>query len=181
MPRLARALCLFATAASLPLGAARADEGMWTFDAFPTAKMQADYGWAPDQAWLDRVRGAAVRLTGGCSASFVSTSGLILTNHHCVASCLAGPVDRGQRSSREWHRHRRTRAEEKMCPGQQAEVVTAIARRHPRREGRDRQRRPARPRSRRAPRRSRAIEKAGCTDPATTRCQVVTPLWRRPV
>ena len=57
---------------SLPVSAAHADEGMWTFDAFPAAKMQADYGWAPDQAWLDKVRAAAVRLTGGCSASFVS-------------------------------------------------------------------------------------------------------------
>ena len=58
---------------ALPLSAARADEGMWTFDAFPSAKMRAAYGWAPDQAWLDKVRSAAVRLTGGCSASFVSS------------------------------------------------------------------------------------------------------------
>src|SRR5690348_2200284 len=72
---------------ALPLSAAHADEGMWTFDAFPTAKMRAAYGWAPDQAWLDKVRSAAVRLTGGCSASFVSSDGLILTNHHCVAGC----------------------------------------------------------------------------------------------
>ena len=35
MHRFARAVPLFATAASLPLAAARADEGMWTFDAFP--------------------------------------------------------------------------------------------------------------------------------------------------
>ena len=73
---------------ALPLTAVRADEGMWTIDAFPTAKMKAAYGWAPDQAWLDKVRGAAVRLTGGCSASFVSPAGLILTNHHCVATCV---------------------------------------------------------------------------------------------
>src|SRR5690348_10757841 len=73
---------------AVPFAAAKADEGMWTIDAFPAAKMLADYGWAPDQAWLDKVRSAAVRLTGGCSASFVSPNGLILTNHHCVASCL---------------------------------------------------------------------------------------------
>src|SRR5687768_18453611 len=88
MNRSARALILFATATAVPLAALRADEGMWTFDAFPAARMKAAYGFGPDQAWLDRVRGAAVRLTGGCSASFVSGEGLILTNHHCVAPCL---------------------------------------------------------------------------------------------
>src|SRR5262249_30061208 len=77
----------FAAFVALPFTAAQADEGMWTFDAFPAAKMQADYGWAPDQVWLDKVRQASVRLTGGCSASFVSSEGLILTNHHCVAGC----------------------------------------------------------------------------------------------
>ena len=35
---------------SLPFAAANADEGMWTFDAFPTAKIRAQYGWAPDQS-----------------------------------------------------------------------------------------------------------------------------------
>src|SRR5438477_9022549 len=71
----------------LPISAAHADEGMWTFAAFPTAKVRAAYGWAPEQSWLDKVRAASVRLTGGCSASFVSGGGLILTNHHCIAGC----------------------------------------------------------------------------------------------
>jgi len=84
----ARRFALILAAGAVPLAAARADEGMWTFDAFPAAKFRGAYGWAPDQAWLDRVRSASVRLTGGCSASFVSSSGLIFTNHHCVADCL---------------------------------------------------------------------------------------------
>src|SRR5437764_2311592 len=55
--------CVAAVAAltALPISAAHADEGMWTFDAFPSAKMRADYGWAPDQMWLDKVRSAALR------------------------------------------------------------------------------------------------------------------------
>lgn len=72
---------------SLPLAAARANEGMWTFDAFPSDKVKAAYGWGPDQAWLDRVRMSALRLTGGCSSSLVSGQGLVLTNHHCVRDC----------------------------------------------------------------------------------------------
>ena len=66
---------------------AMADEGMWTFDNFPAAKVRQLYGFAPDQKWLDRIRGASVRLDGGCSGSIVSKDGLVLTNHHCVADC----------------------------------------------------------------------------------------------
>ena len=116
---------LAATALALP-ATARADEGMWTFDAFPTAKMKADYGFAPDQAWLDRVQAAAVRLTGGCSASFVSSTGLILTNHHCVVGCLQN-LSTGQDDLVANGINTATAGEERKCPGQQAEVVTAIS------------------------------------------------------
>jgi hypothetical protein len=61
---------------------------MWTFDNFPSALVEQRYGVEIDQPWLDRVRRGVVRLAG-CTASFVSPDGLILTNHHCVASCLA--------------------------------------------------------------------------------------------
>ncbi|MFL6853923.1 MAG: S46 family peptidase, partial [Sphingomicrobium sp.] len=115
----------FLAALSLPLAAAHADEGMWTFDSFPAAKMRADYGWAPDQAWLDKVRVAAVRLTGGCSASFVSDTGLILTNHHCVAHCVE-EHSTAQNNILKTGFTARAREEEKMCAGQQAEVVTSI-------------------------------------------------------
>src|SRR5262245_25889339 len=78
------ALALLAPVASL--GAA-ADEGMWTFDNIPAAKIKAAYGFSPDQKWLDRVQRASVRLEGGCSGSVVSKEGLVLTNHHCVTDC----------------------------------------------------------------------------------------------
>ncbi|MFM7627627.1 MAG: S46 family peptidase, partial [Gammaproteobacteria bacterium] len=68
--------------------AAHADEGMWTYDNFPSATVKQQYGVDIDAAWLDRVREASVRLSG-CSASFVSADGLILTNHHCITGCLA--------------------------------------------------------------------------------------------
>jgi hypothetical protein len=152
--------------------AAVADEGMWTFDAFPAAKMKAAYGWAPDKAWLDRVQNAAVRLTGGCSASFVSASGLILTNHHCVVGCLQNLATADDDLVANGF-NALTRDKERKCPGQQAEVVTMIsdvtgdiksaigtatgAALAKARDGR-----------------IADIEKAGCTDTATTRCQVVT-------
>jgi hypothetical protein len=74
--------------AALLSGVSFADEGMWTFDNFPLARVNAQYGLKLDQVWLDQVRLASVRLQN-CSASFVSPDGLILTNHHCAESCLA--------------------------------------------------------------------------------------------
>jgi len=68
--------------------AAQADEGMWTFDNFPSKQVRSQYGVEIDGPWLDRVRNASVRLAG-CSASFVSAEGMILTNHHCITQCLA--------------------------------------------------------------------------------------------
>ena len=172
MIRSLRTALLSAAVAALPLTAARADEGMWTFDAFPAARMKAAYGWAPDQAWLDKVRASAVRLTGGCSASFVSAEGLILTNHHCIADCLANLSDskmdylaNGFRSN--------ARSDEKLCPGQQAEVVTGI-----KDVTADVKQAVGTATGSAAVQARRTviaqIEKAGCTDPAKTRCQVVT-------
>ena len=65
-----------------------AAEGMWTLDNLPLARMKAEYGFAPDAPWVDRVMHASVRLADGCSGSFVSRDGLVMTNHHCVVSCV---------------------------------------------------------------------------------------------
>lgn len=68
--------------------AARADEGMWTFDNFPSAKVAQAYGFTPSLAFLDHVRKSSLRIAGGCSASFISPQGLVMTNHHCVVGCV---------------------------------------------------------------------------------------------
>lgn len=157
---------------SLPLAAAHADEGMWTVDAYPAAKMKAAYGWAPDQAWLDKVRGAAVRLTGGCSASFVSGNGLILTNHHCVATCAEqNSTDDNNILAAGFTAA--TRERELKCAGQQAEVVTSITDVSTRVKG------AIGAAKGEAAVKARSgviadIEKAGCPDAARNRCQVVS-------
>jgi len=81
-------LSIAAMAAMLPLSAL-ADEGMWTFDNPPRATVDSRYGVTLDDAWLNRVRGATVRLETGCTGSFISAEGLILTNHHCAEDCVA--------------------------------------------------------------------------------------------
>jgi hypothetical protein len=107
------------------VGPAAADEGMWTFDHFPAAKVEQAYGVAIDRGWLDRVQAASVRLTSGCSASLVSEEGLVFSNHHCVVDCAqqlsnakADYVKQGFIAA--------SRAEERKCAGMQAEVLEKI-------------------------------------------------------
>jgi hypothetical protein len=69
--------------------ALRADEGMWTYDNFPKSSVAQAYGFSPDDAWLDSARRSSVRLAGGCSGSFVSSEGLVMTNHHCARACIS--------------------------------------------------------------------------------------------
>jgi hypothetical protein len=104
---------------------ARADEGMWTFDNFPSAAVKAKYGVDIDQPWLDRVQAAAVQLSVGCSASIVTPTGLVLTNHHCVIDCAQQLSTATQDYVKDGFLAA-ARTDEKLCPGMTAEVLTAI-------------------------------------------------------
>ena len=105
---------------------AHADEGMWTYDNFPTQRMQKAYGWAPDAAWLEHARLASIRLAQGCSASLVSADGLVMTNHHCVRRCLEGLAD--QQHDYIEHGFYAAKAEdEKRCPELEANQLVEIS------------------------------------------------------
>jgi len=68
------------------VSAGRFDNGkMWTFDYPPVDYFEEAYGFRPSQKWLDDVRMSALRIPG-CTASFVSPNGLVMTNHHCARS-----------------------------------------------------------------------------------------------
>ncbi len=108
-------------AAVLP---ALADEGMWTFDNFPAATVKEKYGANIDGAWLDRVRRSTIRLSN-CTASFVSPDGLILTNHHCVESCLA-ELSSKDASYVQTGYVSRNRKEEMRCATQVADVLQSM-------------------------------------------------------
>jgi hypothetical protein len=114
-----------------PLAEATIPEGyvpefgtMWTFDAPPLEYWATRYGFRPDSDWLDHVRLSAVRLPG-CSSSFVSADGLILTNHHCVRGCISAvsPADTN-------YLHTgfvaATRPEEKVCPNTFVDQLVSI-------------------------------------------------------
>src|SRR5580692_2378036 len=114
-----RGFLLFAACvASVP---ALAIEGMWTFDNFPSAAVRQSFGADITPAWLDHVRLSTLRLTN-CTASFVSREGLILTNHHCIESCLA-ELSSKDKSLVELGFSAPARKEEQRCPAQHADVL----------------------------------------------------------
>ncbi|HXU83618.1 MAG TPA: S46 family peptidase, partial [Polyangia bacterium] len=111
---------------TLALGVpAGADEGMWTFDNFPKAKVQSSYGFKVTDDWLHHVMRSAVRLSG-CSSSFVSPQGLVATNHHCVVSCLQ-QLSTPQRDLVATGFLAKTAAEEAKCPELEATELMEIS------------------------------------------------------
>jgi hypothetical protein len=102
-----------------------AEEGMWTFDNFPLERANLALGTRIDQSWLDRVRLSSVRF-GGCSAGLVSNAGLVLTNNHCVATCVANLSTPASRYAETGFSPAR-REDEARCPGALAEVLISIS------------------------------------------------------
>ena len=104
---------------------AYADEGMWLLTQLDQLKLQEkgleipiEAIYSPDKVSLTD----AIVWLGGCSSSFVSPEGLILTNHHCAYGAL-------QRASKEGSDYikngflAKTRAEEIQAIGSTASVL----------------------------------------------------------
>ncbi len=66
----------------------RGDEGMWLFNDLPRAALQEKYAFDATEAWAEHVMLSSVRFSSGGSASFVSSDGLVITNHHVAADTL---------------------------------------------------------------------------------------------
>jgi Peptidase S46 len=65
-----------------------ADEGMWLFNKVPSAHLKKEHNFEATQEWLDHLMLSSVRFNSGGSASFVSSNGLVLTNHHVASDTL---------------------------------------------------------------------------------------------
>ena len=102
-----------------------ADPGMWLFEAFPSAKVKAKYGFDPTAQWLEHVRLSSVRFNNGGSGSFVSADGLTFTNHHIAAECIHQLSTAGKDYMKSGF-YARTQAEELKCPAYELNQLVGI-------------------------------------------------------
>lgn len=72
----------------LMMSATFADEGMWLFNDLPAQHLKARYDFEPTEEWAKHVMLSSVRFNVGGSGSFVSSTGLVLTNHHVASDTL---------------------------------------------------------------------------------------------
>lgn len=68
-----------------PVGA---DEGMWLYNALPKKQLAEKHKFTPTQEWADHLMLSSVRVNVGGSSSFISSTGLVLTNHHVASDTL---------------------------------------------------------------------------------------------
>jgi hypothetical protein len=113
-------------AAPPPKLALHGDEGMWLLNDFPSDRSKDLHGFAPDKAWLDHVRLSSVRLTVGCSGSFVSPSGLVMTNHHCAHECIQQLSTKTKDFVASGF-YAKTQKDEVKCPGAEIDELVDIS------------------------------------------------------
>lgn len=101
---------------------ALADEGMWTVHDFPADAVQQRYGVEVSEDWLNRVQKSTVRLDGGCTGSFASNDGLVLTNNHCVWGCVRN-LSSDEENLSETGFLAGERGQERQCPGARISVL----------------------------------------------------------
>ncbi len=103
----------------------RAEEGMWTFDNPPLKALKERYDFTAGPEWLDHVRRASVRFNDGGSGSFVSSQGLVLTNHHVAF----GQLQKVSTAAKDYVRdgfYARTQAEEMKSPDLELNVLVSM-------------------------------------------------------
>jgi len=103
----------------------QAEEGMWLFNNLPKKQLAEKYKFEPTDAWLDHAMKSSVRFNSGGSGSFVSSTGLVLTNHHVGADTLhkISTADHDYYKEGFWAK---TQAEEQRAPDLELNVLQSI-------------------------------------------------------
>lgn len=101
-----------------------ADDGMWTFDNPPLKQWKERYNFEPSTEWLEKVRLASPKVNGA-SAGFVSSSGLIATNHH-VAAAYIDRLSTKERDLMKTGFYAKTQADELKVPDAEASVLMSF-------------------------------------------------------
>src|SRR3954452_19119325 len=102
-----------------------ADEGMWLYNQFPKKMLKDKHGFEPTDEWLKHVRLSSVRFNSGGSGSFVSSNGLVMTNHHVGADALQ-KLSTADRDLIKTGLHAKTQAEEVKCVDLELNVLMNI-------------------------------------------------------
>lgn len=120
-----RALAIPLVLGAVLAPAARADEGMWTYDNPPSKALKEKYGFVVRPDWLDHLRLASVRFMDGGSGSFISPDGLMITNHHVGLGCIQN-ISTEAKDYVKTGFAAATRAEEAPCPGYEVNVLVSL-------------------------------------------------------
>ena len=115
----------FAASLLILAGLAIADEGMWTIDNFPSDRVEQKYDARISDDWLRAAQLASTRLENGCTGSFASPDGLVLTNNHCVWGCVRN-LSSAERNLSDEGFLASARDEELRCPGEQISVLMEL-------------------------------------------------------
>ena len=97
---------------------------MWTFEDAPAEYFEETYDFDADESWFEQARLGALRIPG-CTASFVSSYGLVLTNHHCSRTAITN-VSGEDEELIERGFYAKSLAEERPVSGMYADQLIAI-------------------------------------------------------
>ncbi|HEU0124470.1 MAG TPA: S46 family peptidase [Bryobacteraceae bacterium] len=102
-----------------------ADEGLWLFNRFPKEELKKKYGIQLTDSFLQHLQLSSVRFNSGGSGSFVSSNGMLFTNHHVGAECIY-KVSTKENDYMKNGFHAKTQADEKACPDLEVNVLLRI-------------------------------------------------------
>src|SRR5213595_3659970 len=115
----------FACSVIIGAVAARADEGMWLFTNPPLKQLKDKYHFEPTPQWLEHLQKSSVRFNSGGSGSFVSSNGLVITNHHVGLDTLQKISSEKNNYVRDGF-HAKTQAEEPRATDLELNVLMSI-------------------------------------------------------